>query len=183
MEFSSEHGRIIQTKPEKLKQATLSDAIPIMSEIRYRVPDHIKECRYSPDCPRFVDTFLYHDELKNDIIDLATIKVACQTLAGNINIIEGKVNDDDDQTPPLFNGSIFIPAKDVISPEDDPELIDYGNNTESVLWHSTALNDNRQLVSYLISSTSIGGDLFPNGFQAKKKSKKKGGFQMEGICH
>jgi hypothetical protein len=117
--------------------------------------------------------FLNHAQLKEDIIDLSTIKVACQTLAGNIKIMEEKVNDNEDQTPSLFYGSIFIPANDVISPKDDPELFDYGNNSESVLWHSTALNDNHQLVSYLISSTSIGGDLFPNGYQAKKKSKKK----------
>jgi hypothetical protein len=111
--------------------------------------------------------------LKKDYIDLATIKVACQTLAGNINIMQRKLNDDNDDTPTLFNGSIFIPAKDVISPEDDPELIDYGDNDESVLWHSTALNDNPHMVSYLLSSTSIGDELFPNGFQTKLKRQKK----------
>jgi hypothetical protein len=180
--FSSQHGGLIKTQPETLKQATLSDAIPIMSEIRYRVPKHIEECRSSPEFPRLAGIFLNHDQLKQEIIDLSTIKVACQTLAGNIKIVEEKVNDNEDQTPSLFYGSIFIPAMDVICPEDDPELFDYGNNDESVLWHSTALNDNEQLVSYLISSTSIGPDLFPNGYQAKKKSKKKGCFQMEGIC-
>ena len=111
-------------KIRKLKQATLSDAIPIMSEIRYRVPKHIEECRSSPEYPRLAGTFLNHDQLKEDIINLSTIKVACQTLAGNINIMEEKVNDNEDQTPPLFYGYIFIPAKDVISPEDDPELVD-----------------------------------------------------------
>ena len=45
---------------KKLKQATLSDAMPIMSEIRYRVPDHIEQCRSSPDYPRLAGTFLNH---------------------------------------------------------------------------------------------------------------------------
>ena len=62
--FSSEHGGMINTKPEKLKQATLSDAIPIMSEIRYRVPDHIEQCRYRFDYPCLAGTFLNHVHLK-----------------------------------------------------------------------------------------------------------------------
>ena len=128
--YSSQHGGLIRTQPETLKEATLSDHIPILSEIRYRVPDHIKECHSSHDYPCLADTFLYHDELKNNIIDLSTIKVACQTLAGNINIMQRKLNDDDNDTPKLFNGSSFIPAKDVISPEDDPALVDYGDNDE-----------------------------------------------------
>ena len=114
--YSSQHGGLIRTQPETLKEATLSDHIPILSEIRYRVPDHIKECRSSPDYPRLAGTFLNHVHLKKDDVDLETIKVACQTLAGNINIMEGTLNDDDNQTPPLFNGSIFITTKDVISP-------------------------------------------------------------------
>ena len=171
--FSSQHGGLIKTQPETLKQATLSDHIPILSEIRYRVPNHIEECRSSPEYPHLAGTFLDHDRLEERTLDLATIKAACHTLAGNIKIMAEKVYDNEDQTPQLFYGSTFISAKDVISPEDDPELFDFGNNDESVLWHSTALNDNEQLVSYLISSTSIGPDLFPNGYQAKKKSKKK----------
>ena len=171
--FSSQHGGLIKTQPETLKQATLSDAIPIMSEIRYCVPKHIEDCRKSPEYPRLAGTFLNHHQLEEDTIDLSTIQAACEVLAGNIKIMQDKINDDEDQTPPLFYGSIFIPAKDVISPQDDPELFDFGNNDESVLWHSTALNDNEQLVSYLISSTCVVPALFPKGYQAKKNSKKK----------
>ena len=93
--FSSQHGGLIKTQPETLKQATLSDAIPIMSEIRYHVPNHIEERRSSPEYPCLAETFLNHDQLKEDIINLSTIKVACQTLAGNIKIMEEKVNDND----------------------------------------------------------------------------------------
>ena len=63
--FSPEHGGMIETKPEQLKQATLSDAMPIMSDIRYRgVPDHIEQCRSSPDYPCLAGTFLNHVHLK-----------------------------------------------------------------------------------------------------------------------
>ena len=81
--------------------------------------------------------------------------------------MQRKLNDDDDDTLKFFNGSSFIPAKDVISPEDDPELVNCGDNDESVLWHSTALNDNSHMVSYLQSSTSIGAELLSNGFPIK----------------
>jgi hypothetical protein len=68
--FSSEHGGMIERKPEQMKQATLSDAMPIISEIRYCVPDHIEQCRSSPDYPRLAGTFLNHVHLKKDCIDL-----------------------------------------------------------------------------------------------------------------
>ena len=51
-----------------------------------------------------------------------------------------KSNADDDDTPPLFQGSSFVPVKDVISREqDDPELVDYAYNDDLVLWHSTVI--------------------------------------------
>ena len=73
-----------------------------------------------------------HHQLEEDTIDLSTIQAACEVLAGNIKIMQDKINDDEDQTPPLFYGSTFISAKDVISPADDPELFDFGNNDERI---------------------------------------------------